>query len=230
MDRGERNRRRWLLAGGGVVVAVLALVVIAQLVLPGIAERRVRDELKTLGANSDVKVEAFPAVKLLFGQIDSVTAALGRSESSASEVADLLAMTDGIDELRISADAIKVSDLALGATTLTKDGDGLSARTSLRERDLRRFLPPGIRVRSISSRDGELALLGSFEAFGISLTGPARVSPEAGAIVLVPEGVPLAGLARVTIFSDPRVAVERLGAEQAQGRVELSAEGRLSGG
>lgn len=59
------------------IVVVLALLVIAQLVLPGVAERRVREELEQLGTASDVQVSSFPAVKLLFGEIElSVEAVL----------------------------------------------------------------------------------------------------------------------------------------------------------
>ncbi|MBA2793212.1 MAG: hypothetical protein H0U32_04340, partial [Thermoleophilaceae bacterium] len=65
------------LGGGGFL---LLLVVVAQFVLPGIAERRVRDELRSVGAASNVEVSSFPAVKLLLGEIDSLAARLGRSE------------------------------------------------------------------------------------------------------------------------------------------------------
>lgn len=214
-------------AVAAVLVAVVALVT-AQLVLPGVAERRVREELQAIGPTSDVQVESFPAIELLFGRIDSVSAELGDSESTSAQVGDLLAKAEGIDELRVTASRIQVADLALGQTTLEKDAGGLQARTSVSERALNSFLPPGIAVTSISSRDGGLELVGSFDAFGISLSGPARVSPEQGAIVLVPQGIPLAGLARVTIFSDPRVIVTSLGAVQGDGQVELSARGRLA--
>jgi len=48
--------------------------------------------------------------------------------------------------------------------------------------------------------------------------------------VLTPEGLPLAGLAQVTVFSDDRIRIERIGAREAGERLDLEAEGTLGGG
>src|SRR5436309_934004 len=57
----------------GVVVLVLALLVVTQLALPGIAENRIRDRLAHDGRVESVRVSAFPAIKLLWGKADRVT-------------------------------------------------------------------------------------------------------------------------------------------------------------
>lgn len=219
--------KRVAIVGVGVVVALL---IVAQLVLPGIAERRVRDELEQLGAVSNVEVSSFPAVKLLFGEIDSLEAGLTGSQASDGEVADLLAKAENIDRLRIAADRVQVSGLGLTGARLSKDGERLEARATLSQADLVSFLPPGTEVRSISSEGGRLLLDGSFSAFGVQVSGPASVAPQGGAIVLSPEGIPLGGLAALTIFSDERVQVERLDATAEGDRLRLSAGGRLVGG
>lgn len=206
------------------------LLGLAQLVLPGIAERRVRDELEAVGGVSEVEISSFPAVKLLFGEVDSIAARLGDSQSSDQEVADLIARADGVDRLRVSADRIRISGLRLTGARLAKDGDQLRAGASLSERDLIAFLPPGTELESIASDDGELLLEGSFGVLGFEFSGLARISPENGAIVLTPEGVPLAGLAQVTVFSDDRVSVERIAAREAGERLRLEAEGSLGTG
>lgn len=207
---------------------IMVALVAAQLVLPGVAERRARSELEQLGTVSDVEVDSFPALKLLLGGVDSLTARLDRTDSGAEELADAIAKADGIDEVRASARAVRVSGLALTDARLAKDGDRLRAQASLSEADLRSFLPPGIEVSRISSRGGELLLVGSFSAFGFELSGPAAVAPIDGAVVLTPLGVPLAGLASVTIFADDRVVVTGLQARGAGDRLVLRAQGALA--
>src|SRR4051794_40816918 len=60
-------RRAAVIAG-----VVLAVLVVAQLVLPRIAENRVRSDLERHGTGVDVSVSAFPAVKLLWHKADKV--------------------------------------------------------------------------------------------------------------------------------------------------------------
>ena len=63
------------LAALGLVVIVLG---VGQLVLPGIAERRVREQLSPSGQVLSVQVSAFPAVELLWHRADRVVIRLGR--------------------------------------------------------------------------------------------------------------------------------------------------------
>ena len=132
--------------------------------------------------------------------------------------------------MRVSAQRIRISGLQLTDARLAKDGDRLRAAASLSESDLEAFLPPGTELDSIASQDGDLLLEGSFSALGFQVSGPARVAPQDGAIVLTPEGLPLAGLAQVTVFSDERVRVERIAAREVRERLDLEAEGTLNSG
>lgn len=227
-DRVGRSRGRavrWAVAAAAVLIVLL---VVAQLVLPGIAERRVRDELARIGTPSDVEVSSFPAVKLLLGQVDSLSARLESSEASADEVADLIASTEEIDRLRVSTDRIELSGLELRDAMLAKDDERLRAEASLTRQDLLALLPAGSELRSIGSEGGELLLDGSFSALGFQFSGVARASPSDGAIVLAPEGV--AGLARLTVFSDDRLRIEALDAQETGESVRLGIEGRVVAG
>ena len=56
-------RRISAIAAAGVIVLLLGL---SQLFLPGLAEQRVRDQLARSGQVIEVKVSAFPAIKLLW--------------------------------------------------------------------------------------------------------------------------------------------------------------------
>ena len=137
---------------------------------------------------------------------------------------------EDVDRLRVSAQSIRISGLDLTNARLAKDGQRIEAEASLSERDLIAFLPPGTELRSVASQGGEILLEGSFTALGFQLSGPATAPRRTGAIVLTPEGLPLAGLAQVTVFSDDRIRIERIGAREAGERLDLEAEGTLGGG
>ena len=62
-------RRITALAPAGAIVVVL---IVAQLVLPGIAAQRIRDRLSRSGTVLGVQVDAFPAIKLLWRRIVSM--------------------------------------------------------------------------------------------------------------------------------------------------------------
>lgn len=214
--------------GGGALL--LALVLVAQFVLPGIAERRVRDELKAVGAPSDVEISSVPAVKLLFGEIDSLAARLDRSESSGEALGDLISRAEKVDRLRVSTPSIRVSGLELTDARLAKDGTRLEASASLSEADLIAFLPAGAELRSISSSGGELQIEGSFNVLGFELSGPARVAPEDGSVVVIPEGGVLGSFAKVTLFSHDRVKIERIEAREEGDRLLLELGGSIGRG
>ena len=58
---------------GGTAAAVVLLLVLAQLLLPGLAARRIRTRVGRYGTVKSVSVSAWPAVKVLWGDADAVT-------------------------------------------------------------------------------------------------------------------------------------------------------------
>ena len=61
---------------------------------------------------------------------------------------------------------------------------------------------------------------------GVRMRG--RVVAENGAIIVRAEGVPLVGgLLSYTVFDDPRVPIEAVGARRSRGGFVLTARGRL---
>src|SRR3954469_4641871 len=91
-----------LLAVAGVVVVVL---IAAQFLLPGVAARRLRDDLDRHGSDVRVHVEALPAIKLLWHRADRVTVRVGHLASgrpgSGQSLPDLLASTKAADRLDV---------------------------------------------------------------------------------------------------------------------------------
>src|SRR2546421_9968047 len=75
------------------VLVVLAGLVAAQLLLPGIAENRLRDRLARDGHVDSVHVSAFPAVKLLWGHADRVTVHMASVRTGTGRLSPLPART-----------------------------------------------------------------------------------------------------------------------------------------
>lgn len=216
---------RRLAAIAFVALLVVALVV-AQLVLPGIAASNIRDRLKGSGDVISVKVSAFPAIELLWHHADSVTVALGDYRSSPSHLADLLHQASGVDTVTASATELSTGRLTLRDATLHKHGNELTGIAQVSEASIRRALPLLKSVTPVASSNGQLTVRGTGSLFGVTATVDATVSAQNGAVVVAPD-VPLGGLATITVFSNPRIAVQSIGASGSGNTFEVSASATL---
>ena len=94
------------LAAFGGLAAVLVLFGLAQLILPGIAEQRLRDQLGPHGTVLRVEVHAFPAIELLWHQADRVVIRMASYRSSGAELSSSLLgqVTDADTHRRVGRD------------------------------------------------------------------------------------------------------------------------------
>jgi hypothetical protein len=97
-----------------VVVLLIGLIVLllvaSQLALPPIAERKVESRLERDGGTARAEVHAFPALRLLFGDGDSLDVrGRGVSLDVRGEAAADLDRLDGFDEVRV-----RVADATAG--------------------------------------------------------------------------------------------------------------------
>jgi hypothetical protein len=90
----QRHGRR-LFLGAAAVTAVIGGA--SQVVLPAIAEQRVRDRLQEMGTVSQVEVGAFPAVKLLWGQTDDVKVRMSSLDAGPLRLHDVRVVKHGAD-------------------------------------------------------------------------------------------------------------------------------------
>ena len=192
----------------GVVALLVALLAFAQVVLPLIAERRVRSDLEPLGRVLSVDVRALPAGELLWGRADSVRVRLASTLFAVGGLADRLAETRGVAELDARADRSQLGTLALRDLRLRKSGDALTASATVTTADLEAAVPPGLGLRPVQTGDGSLV----FEAEVGPVAVRARLSARDGALVVAPDGL-LGGFATLTVFKDPRVRVLTVAAE-----------------
>lgn len=211
------------------VVVVLALLAGAQLWLPVLAERRIADELRGTGDVERVGVRAFPALKLLAGRADRVEIRLGEARSAPGRLSELLTDASGAEELAARIDRLRLGALVLRDVRLDKRGEALDAAATLTRADLRSAVPAQVGLRPVQAGDGDLLFEVTAGLFGIQATVRARLSARDGALVIAPEGLPLGGLATLTVFRDPRVAVTGVGATETGDGYALTARGRLTG-
>jgi hypothetical protein len=216
-------RRIIAIATAGVVILVL---VVAQLVLPGVAADRLRDRLSRSGNVIFVEVHAFPAIKLLWNHADRIVVRMGRYQSTASTVADLLSQTSTVGSLDASAQEFTSGLLTVRNAALRKRGNQLVGTALVTESDLRRAIPILQSVVPVQSSDGRLTLRGTASLFGVTATVDATVSASDGKLIVSPD-VPFGGFATLTVFSNPHVEVQSVGATPAPGGFRVTATGQL---
>jgi hypothetical protein len=216
-------RRIIALAIAGVV---LALLVVAQLVLPGIAAQRLRDRLARSGKVLHVEVDAFPAIELLWHQADRVVVRVVQYRSSPGHLGSVLQQAADVGSLDASASELDTGLLTLRDATLRKRGNELSGTARVTEADLRSAVPFLDGVQPIASSHGQLTLRGTATLLGVTASVDATVTAQAGQLVVQPD-VPLGGLATVTVFSNPNLVVQGVSASSAADGFSVSATGRL---
>jgi hypothetical protein len=223
MSPAARRVRRVILLLVGGIVAVLLL---AQLALPTIAARIARDRIAKYGTVRSVSVSALPAIQLLWGNAQSARVKAGALRMSESQADALLPQIQGIASVDLSAESLQIEPFRLSDALLRKRGAELHVEGVLTQADLQ----AGVQARPLASGQGsvEMRLSGSLLGFGVSVR--ALLLAGEGKLLAEPQGIPFGGLARVTIFSDPRLSVQSFGLTilssqggQARYRVVLTA-------
>ena len=216
MAAGVRMSRRRRVALG--VAAPLALAaVLAQALLPSIAADRARARVARYGTVRSVSVSAWPAIELLWGSGGSVRVSAGALTMTPSQMASLLWEARGVSEMAVSAEAVtlRVAELPHGLTVsevrMERRGGSLRASALLTQAGLDAALPSGFQVEPIASGGGEARARASGALFGVRASIEALVRPLEGRLVAEPQGLPFAGLATITLFSDPHLRVEGVG-------------------
>jgi LmeA-like phospholipid-binding len=198
----------WLLG------ALLVLLVLAQIFLPRIAVSRIRSRVGRYGTVESVSVTAWPALKLLWGSVDSVRVKAGSLELSPAQAGKLLWEARGTGSMDVSAESVKVGPLRVSDASLRKRGSVLSAQAVASEADVKAALPAGFGVRLLRSERGEVEVQATGGLFGVNASVNAVAGASYGRLVAHPLGFLIEGL-QLTLFSDPHVYVEGVGASIA---------------
>lgn len=211
-----RHRIRGL--GLIVLIVVVGLVVLAQVVLPSVAAKRVEDRVGKYGTVRSAHVSALPAVELLWGKADEVTVDSGTLTVTPAQIGALLWEARGARDMTVIARTVNLrvpvllpTGLPLSGVRMEKHGSSIHATATLTQTQLDGALPSGVHVQPVAAGEGEVQVRASGGLFGVQATIEAVVRPLEGKLVAEPKGFPLAGIATVTLFSDPHLKVESIG-------------------
>lgn len=211
-----RGRRRVGLRGALalLVVALLLLLVISQFVLPRLAARALRDRVARYGQVHSASVTALPAIELLWGSAQSASLSAGRLAITPGELIQLLVESRPVGDLTVKAQAVKLLDPGFGAGAVTlfdavllKRGEEVDVSARLTSAALAAALPEGVQVGLLQGASASPRVRASGQLFGFRASFEAQVEALEGKLVLVPTSTLLAGLGRITLFSDPRLQV-----------------------
>jgi hypothetical protein len=199
-----------------VAIAVVLLLVAAQLAVPRIVERKVASRIAEGGGHADVSISAFPAVRLLWGEGGSFEAA-GRDLRFDLERGrqDVFERLDGFGRVDIRFTALTAGPLQVQRFRLTRDGDGpyrlrlagaTSPRALAREAAARSGVPLGGLIGSLGAGmfgDGGRAQVPlALDAEITSRDGRPAVNAASGSV----SGVPAGPLSEIVV----RAVLERL--------------------
>ncbi len=201
-----------VLIAAGVLVALLVL---AQVLLPRIAASQISSKVGRYGHVEHVSVSAWPAVELLWRHADSVHVKATDLSLSPAEISSLLWEGRSTSRLDIEAANLHVGSLALSDATLRKRGAQLEAHATTTQAAAEAALGAGVSVRLTGSAGGRVQVRVGGSLFGVGASVPAVAEAVDGKLLAHPEGFLIEGF-KLTVFSDPHVHIEGVEA-QAQG-------------
>jgi hypothetical protein len=155
------------------------------------------------------------------GEVD-VHLASYRSRTSGS-LGKALEQTADVGTINATVGRLTAGPVTLLDVSLRKRGDVLRATAILTQANLQAALPAGLEVKPVASGDGELVLQGS----ALGLTVDATLSARGGVLRITPDVPLIGGLLTLTVFQDPRVDVEAVGARSVSGGYSMFATARL---
>ena len=200
----------WLLG------ALVVLFGLAQLLLPKFAADRISSRVGRYGKVTSVHVSAWPAVKLLFKDADSISVRARDVALSPARTDALLAEATGTSRLDLVATTAREGPLALSDVRLRKRGTALHASAFASVADVRAALPPGVDVTLLSSSGGRVEVRANGGLFGVGASVDAVAEAIDGKLVAHPRG-PLIEALRLTLFSEPHVRLDSIAARTAVG-------------
>jgi LmeA-like phospholipid-binding len=203
------------------------VLVLAQLFLPGLAANRISSRVGRYGSVESVTVKAWPAIELLWGHADSVTVRARNLEVSPAQTGKLLREARGVEKIELTAASAQVGPLRVTDVSFHKQGAALSAQAQISVADVKAALPEGFDVQLLSSGGGEVEVRATGGLFGVGASVNAVAHASEGKLVASPRGFLVGGL-QLTVFSEPDVYVEGVGASAISGSAGMVVGYRLT--
>jgi LmeA-like phospholipid-binding len=199
-----------------LAAGIVLVLVLAQLLLPGIAANRISTRLGSYGSVESVSVKAFPALKLLWHKADSVTVKATSLKLTPAQTAALLWEARGLNDIDLTASSMTEGPLRLHDVSVRKRGKSLTGQAQMTAADADSALPEGFGLQLLGGEGGEVKVRASGGLFGVGGSLDALVLASDGKLIARPVGFPLDALT-LTLFSEPHVYVAGVGARAISG-------------
>ncbi len=206
----------------GIVVVVVAILVLAQIFVPGIAAKEIRKEVDKYGVVESVSVHAFPAIELAW-KAGSATVKIKRITVTENQAIKLLEETKKIKDLDMYMKNLTLKVAEAGTTvTLTgtavkvyKRGNAITAQMNFADSQLKSALPGGFEATPVANAQGK---------FELKLKGGFLVGGSESAIIDGVKGKIVAEIAEsggesLALFEKPEVSVGNITASVLPGYV-----------
>ena len=108
----------------GAAIALILLLVIAQLVLPGYAADRIQDRLTEGGGTVSVTVRSFPAARLIFGDGDELRVSGDGLDLPLDRGDEVFNRLDGFDRVDVQLDDFSAGPFTIASFALTREDSG----------------------------------------------------------------------------------------------------------
>lgn len=106
----------------GVLALVVVLGAVSQLVLPDYMASRIEDRLTEGGGSALVSLDAFPAVRLLVGDGDTIEVRGTELDLDLTDETEVFESLDGYDEVDVSLDDFRAGPFEVASFELARTG------------------------------------------------------------------------------------------------------------
>ncbi|MHB8531539.1 MAG: LmeA family phospholipid-binding protein [Solirubrobacteraceae bacterium] len=205
--------------------ALLLLTGIAQVVLPGIAASRIESTLLANATGVSVRVSAFPAVELLFGDAERITVHAREMRAGGhGSLQALLGKAASVERLDVTVDHMYVLGLRVDGVALHKRGRTITAVTTVSRRAIDEVLPANISMAGSQEGERSLRLTLRASVLGHRVSGSAQLLVAGGALRISPD-IPILSLLSMTVFEDPQLAVTSIAMHTSGDRYTFEIDG-----
>lgn len=199
-------RRRGIAAGAALTLTLAAIT--TEVALPSFAENRVRDELATVGAVTDVEISGFPAVALLFGSVESAAIRMTSATMDADAMEKMAERVGDVEALDAEIDMLQAGPFDAESVVVKKRGQALDASATL-DVDRIESLVPGAKL---PVKDGKMLLSLKDLPLPLPLPGPIQlqITVDDGKVVAQPLGAISNMLPTQPLMDRPQLSVNAL--------------------
>lgn len=217
-------RRRRVAAGAALALTLAAIT--TELALPSVAENRVRDELATVGAVTDVEISGFPAVALLWGGVESAAVRMSSATLDAGAMEKMLDRVGDVEAIDAEIDALQAGPFDVESVVVKKRGDSLDASATLDVAQVESLVPGA----QLTVEDGKMLLSLKDLPLPLPLPGPIQlqIGLDDGMVVARPLGMISSLMPTQPLMDRPQLSVTALHSSITNGKVTVTATATLN--